>query len=67
MWILQEKTKSVVTFEQNYAAWLVKNGKTVFSKLKLKMSLSVLSEQALGVEFSFLRILDTFHCFKLLF
>ena len=31
-----KKVKSAVPREQNYAAWLVKNGKTVFSKLTRK-------------------------------
>ena len=46
MWNSREKIKSAIPREQNYAAWLVKNGKTVFSKLTQKISLSVSGEQA---------------------
>ena len=45
MWNSREKIKSAIPREQNYAAWLVKNGKTVFSKLTRKI-LSVSGEQA---------------------
>ena len=38
--------KSAIPHEQNYVAWLVKNGKTVFSKLTRKISLSVSGKQA---------------------
>ena len=41
-----EKLKSAIPREQNYVAWLVKNGKTVFSKLTWKIYLSVSGEQA---------------------
>ena len=41
-----EKLKSAIPQEQNYVAWLVKNGKTVFSKLTWKISSSVSGEQA---------------------
>ena len=40
------KIKSAIPREQNYVAWLVKNGKTVFSKLTWKISLSVSGKQA---------------------
>ena len=40
------KNKSSNTRKQNYAAWLVKNGKTVFNNLTRKISLSVSGEQA---------------------
>ena len=40
------KIKSAIPHEQNYAAWLVKNGKAVFSKLMCKISLSVSGQQA---------------------
>ena len=46
MWNSQEKIKSAIPHKQNYAAWLVKNGKTVFFKLMQKISLSVFGEQA---------------------
>ena len=46
MWNSQEKIKTAMPREQNYAAWLVKNSKTVFSKLTQKISLSVSGEQA---------------------
>ena len=46
MWNSQEKIKSAIPHEQNYAAWLVKNGKTVFSKLTGKISFSVSGKQA---------------------
>ena len=39
-WNSREKIKLVISHEQNYATWLVKNGKTVFSKLKWKISCS---------------------------
>ena len=42
----REKIKSAIPREQNCATWLVKNGKTVFSKLTGKISLSVSNEQA---------------------
>ena len=45
-WNSREKIKSAIPREQNYVAWLVKNGKTVFSKLTRKISLSVSGEQA---------------------
>ena len=69
------KNKLAVPREQNYAAWLVKNGKTVFSKLTHIISLLVSGEQAsrqagkqvLALQFSFFRILDTFQPFRLLF
>ena len=72
MWNSQEKIKTAMPREQNYAAWLVKNSKTVFSKLTQKISFQYqasrrASKQALGLEPFFLRILDTFHIFKLLF
>ena len=35
-----------IPHEQNYVVWLVKNGKSAFSKLMLKISLSVSCEQA---------------------
>ena len=71
-WNPREKIKSAIPREQNYAAWLVKNGKTVFSKLTRKISGQYQAsrqagKQALGLEPFFLRILDTFHIFKLLF
>ena len=37
---------SAIPREQNYSAWLVKNGETVFSKLTQKISLSVSGKQA---------------------
>ena len=37
---------SAIPLEQNYSAWLVKNGKTVFSKLTQKIYLSVSGKQA---------------------
>ena len=40
-----EKIKSAIPREQIYAAWLIKNGKTVFIKLTRKISLSVSGEQ----------------------
>ena len=40
------KIKLAILHEQNYAAWLVKNSKKVFSKLTWKISLSVSGEQA---------------------
>ena len=46
MWNSRGKIKSAIPREQNYGAWLVKNGKTVFSKLMQKISLSVSGEQA---------------------
>ena len=39
-WNSREKIKLVISHEQNYATWLVKNDKTVFSKLKWKISCS---------------------------
>ena len=53
-----------IPHEQNYVVWLVKNGKSAFSKLMLKISLSVSGEQAskntaLSLQFSCFRILDT--------
>ena len=44
-WNSKEKIKSAILHEQNYAAWLVKSGKTVFSKLTRKIYLSVSGEQ----------------------
>ena len=40
-WNSWEKIKLVIPCEQNYVAWLVKNSKTVSSKLMWKISLSV--------------------------
>ena len=37
----REKIKSAIPREQIYAAWLIKNGKTVFIKLTQKIYLSV--------------------------
>ena len=60
------KIKSEIPREQNYAAWLVKNGKTVFSKLTQKISLPVSGEPgeevkiAINLQFSFPRILDCY-------
>ena len=45
-WKSQEKIKSAIPQEQNCTAWLVKNGKTAFSKLTWKISLSVSGKQA---------------------
>ena len=45
-WNSQEKIKSAIPNKQNYASWLVKNSKTVFSKLIQKISLSAWSKQA---------------------
>ena len=45
-WNYQEKIKSGKPREQNYAAWLVKNRKAVFSKLMRKIPLSVTGKQA---------------------
>ena len=36
--------KSVIPREQNYVAWLVNNGKTLFSKVTQEISLSVLDK-----------------------
>ena len=65
-WNSREKIKSAIPREQNYAAWLVKNGKTVFSKLTQKISLPVSGEPgeevkiAINLQFSFPRILDCY-------
>ena len=65
-WNSHEKIKSAIPREQNYAAWLVKNGKTVFSKLTQKISLPVSGEPgeevkiAINLQFSFPRILDCY-------
>ena len=45
MWVLHLKIKSATPREQNYAAWLVKNKKAVFSKLTRKIPLSVTGKQ----------------------
>ena len=45
-WNSWGKIKSAIPHEQNYVAPLVKNGKTVFSKLTRKISLSVSGRQA---------------------
>ena len=71
-WNSKEQIKSAILHEQNYAAWLIKSGKTVFSKLTRKICLSVSGEQAagkqaLGLWISFLRFLDIFQSFRLLF
>ena len=63
LWNKKYKLPSI-PHEQNYVVWSVKNGKSAFSKLMLKISLSVSGEQAskntaLGLQFSFFRILDT--------
>ena len=39
-WNSWEKIKLVISHEQNYAAWLVKNDKTLFTKLEWKISCS---------------------------
>ena len=44
-WNSQEKIKLAISYEQNYVASLVKNGKTVFSKLTWTISLPVSGEQ----------------------
>ena len=44
-WNSREKIKPTIPREQNHAAWLVKNSKTVFSKFARQISLSVSSEQ----------------------
>ena len=44
-WNSWEKLKSAISREQNCTAWLVVNGKTVFSKLTQKISLSVSCKQ----------------------
>ena len=55
-----------IPHEQNYAAWLAKNNKTVFSKLTQKISLPVSGEPgeevkiAINLQFSFPRILDCY-------
>ena len=60
------KIKSAIPREQNYMASLVKNGKTVFSKLTQKISLPVSGEPgeevkiAINLQFSFPRILDCY-------
>ena len=67
-WNSREKIKTTIPREQNYTAWLVKNGTTVSSKLTRKICSSVSSEQAtrrpgkqaLGLQFFILRILDNF-------
>ena len=41
------KMKAAIPCEQNYVAWLVKNDKTVFSKLTREISLSVSGKQAI--------------------
>ena len=46
MWNSWEKIKLAIPCKENYVTWLVKNGKTVFSKLTRKISLSVSVEQA---------------------
>ena len=65
------KIKSAIPREQNYAAWLVKNGKTVLSKLTRKISLSVSGEQASRQTSArpgaFLSQNFRFHIFKSLF
>ena len=43
-WNSREKIKSTIPCEQYYAAWLVKNSKTLFSKLTRKISLLVSGE-----------------------
>ena len=40
------KIKLTIPPQQNYVAWLVKNSKTVFSKVMQKISLSVSGKQA---------------------
>ena len=45
-WNSQEKIKWIIPHEQNHTPWLVKNSKTVFSKLMWQISLSVSGEQA---------------------
>ena len=64
------KNKVGNTREQNYAVWFVKNDKTVFNKLMRKILCQFqvskqAGKQALGLEFSLFRILDTFQHFKL--
>ena len=71
-WNLQEKIKSTIPPEQNHAPWLVKNSKTIFNKLTQQISLSVSGEQASRQTntwplASFLKFLDTFQSFRLLF
>ena len=44
-WNLRGKIKSEIPREKNYVSWFVKNGKTVFSKLTRKISLSISGEQ----------------------
>ena len=44
-WNSREKVKFVITMWAKLIAWLVKNGKTVFSKLMRKIYLSVSGEQ----------------------
>ena len=57
--------------QQNYMAWLVKNGKTVFSKFTWKISLSVsgeqVSRQASTWPLVFLSQILTFQLFRWLF
>ena len=62
MWNSQEKIKLAIPREQNYVAWLVKNDKTVFSTLTQNFFVSIrqAGKQALNLQSSFLRILDTF-------
>ena len=45
-WNYQEKIKSAIPREKNYAAWLVKNRQAVFSKPTQKIPLSVTGKQA---------------------
>ena len=45
-WNSREKIKWIIPHEQNHTPWLVKNSKTVFSKLTWQISLSVSGEQA---------------------
>ena len=44
-WNSQEKIKSAIPHGQNHTPWLIKNGKTFFSKLMQQISLSVLGKQ----------------------
>ena len=44
-WNSQEKIKLTILHEQNHVPWLVKNDKTVFSKLMWQISLSVSGNQ----------------------
>ena len=63
-WVPHLKIKSAIPREQNYAAWLVKNRKAVFSKLTWKIPLSVTGKQvnkhlASSFPFSYFYILSS--------